>query len=196
MSLAKRKTGRRGSTRQYGEQGGRKVLAARYATPIGERLRAFVRQLHGSLYAGARALGITRAKLSNWGKPNKGGNVTAPDLASLAPLVERGLSLDWLWHGKGLPLWHDPGEVPGFADLLKRELVARTDATPEEIEVWWHDLGPQQLLEQMVGALTEWLPLHRKYEKQERQLAAAKAGAVHTEKDGVTIVFDDPALND
>ncbi len=104
------------------------------------RLRAFIEQEFGTLYQLHRRLGVKLSTANGWlGKK-------LPGLASLTPLVAYGLSLDWLYRGKGLMRYEPPAPAAErrpaktFREALRLALVRSEGARFEE--TCWDQLSP------------------------------------------------------
>lgn len=108
-------TTKRGNPRKRRRTGvpGRKALPKRVAARVRQNLKQFVTEEYGTQYELVQAEGISRSTAAGW----FGVKSRAPDIQSLWPLIQRGLSLDWLFTDHG----------------YMRRIKVRADADPSEV---------------------------------------------------------------
>lgn len=119
---------------------------------IHDRLEYLINRLFDSKTAAARALGVSRAYISNMttGKKNVSGDIITKISESL-PLV----NIDWLYHGRGKMIWTDPepsGEVEG-GTLQEPSVVYIQPARPVAGNA--KEVSRKELLEQLAHLVSD-----------------------------------------
>jgi transcriptional regulator with XRE-family HTH domain len=121
----KTKRGRPRRGRQGAPSQGRKKLEAGLGKAVRVRLRQYVEETYQTQYEVREAFGIARSTAAAWfGKTSE----TIPDIGSIWPLVELGLSLDWLFTGEGHPQRLRDSSAPRetFTSVLEAHLKAES----------------------------------------------------------------------
>src|SRR5437764_8734148 len=108
LDVTKRGRPRKARLRAEGTPG-RKAMPARQAEEIRQRLKQFVADRVGTAYELVEAYGLSRSTVNAW---FAGTSRAVPDVKSLQPLIDLGLSLDWLYTGRGHSLRVDASESP------------------------------------------------------------------------------------
>jgi hypothetical protein len=113
------------------------------ADAIRKRLDRYVTERYGSRYRLARHFegrnGVSRLPLSTINGWFKESTKRVPNAMTLAPLVEEGLSLDWLLTGIGYPVWSGIEGEPSAIMLavIRTELAQKESADQDEFNDCW-----------------------------------------------------------